>query len=144
MAKQDEEPNPESELYLAYYPDEISNTEESLKVPLSTLVTIFVIKFAENFDKERKSEVKVILKPERSAKEDITFTLKRDCLDFYSILSEERDEVKKSKSDLVNSCVLPAIYVPAYRLCITGLCSGKEEESTMLYNDSYISLDKTC
>jgi len=105
-----------TELYLTYYPAEEEDRKDVISVPLLTLVTVFVVKVAGI----GKSNVKIIFKAAVYNKniDGVTFDLKRDKEFIFS-------EDSESNNDLVESCILPAIYVPAFHLCVTGLCSGK-------------------
>ena len=105
-----------TELYLTYYPTEDDDSRDVIRVPLLTLVTVFVVKVAGNGN----SNVKIFFKPavHDKDKDVVTFCLKRDEEFNFS------DDME-SHNDLVDSCILPAIHVPAYRLGVTGLCSGK-------------------
>jgi hypothetical protein len=105
-----------TELYLTYYPVGDDDDKDVIRVPLLTLVTVFVVKVAGI----RNSNVKIVFKATTrdKDKDDVTFCLKRD--EEFNFSGDD-----DSKNDLVDSCILPALYVPAYRLCVTGLCSGK-------------------
>jgi hypothetical protein len=109
------EPLPECDLYLSYLVED----EDSVEVPLATLVTVFVVKVAEKIDNANLPRVRVYLKPGRGSEGPSVF-LKRSSLSNCSILKAN----DTSGNDVIGSCVLPAIHVPELSLCVTGLCSG--------------------
>lgn len=116
----------ECELYLAYFVDE-SLDEGFLKVPLSTLVTIFVVKIMERMDGAALPNVRLYLKPETLNDNGSTaVTVNKSCLESATILASGDPCWNK----LVSSCILPAILFQTQQLCVTGICSGKSEATT--------------
>jgi hypothetical protein len=113
----------ESELYLTYFAEEEDLDERCLRVPLSTLITIFVVNIAEKLDNEPLPKVKIFLKPETSLENlGVSVSINRNFLKNILVL----DSSNFQSHILINSCVLPAILIPDYQLCVTGLCSGKQ------------------
>ena len=109
------------ELYLAYFADNCLN-QGCIEVPLSTLMTVFVIRIMERMDGAVLPNVRIYLKPEILIDNCSTaISLSKSCLEGATILSSN-DFIQDK---LVSSCVLPAILFPAQQLCVTGLCSGK-------------------
>ena len=112
-----------SELYLPYFVEKNNSIDDNqtIKVPIQNLITIFVIKMAEKMDNESLSNVKIYFKPEPfPEKEGIAISLNRNCLSELSIIAEGENV----NNVLIDSCVLPAIYIPEINLCVSGLCSG--------------------
>ena len=94
------DPTLTTELYLAYYPNKTSNDEDCLSVPLSTLITLYIVKFMENCG-EGQSSLKVFLKSVESSdnKDDFAFSLKRAAIENYNFLTKD----DQSSNDLVRN-----------------------------------------
>ena len=106
--------------------------QQELKAPLSTVVTFFVLKFAQVscpllktvFLNKRKEEGSV--GGVSSMEEDSTISLKIDTVQDDRVFVStgpvfSHPELKGLSGSF--SCQLPAIYLPDQRLWITGLCS---------------------
>jgi len=113
------------ELYLAYFVED-GLDEGCLRVPLSTLVTVFVVKIMEKMDEAGLPNVRIYLKPETfDDNRSTAVIMKKACLEGATILTS--GDLCRDK--LVSSCVLPAILFPTHQLCVTGICSGESGDS---------------
>ena len=109
------------ELYLGYFADDSLNGG-CIKVPLSTFVTVFVVRIMERMDGSVLPNVRIFLKPEVFTDNGSTaVSLGKSCLEGATILTS--GDLCREK--LVSCCVLPAILFPAQQLCVTGICSGE-------------------
>ena len=123
------------QLFLEYR-EEISN---SVLVPISTLLTQFVLNYAGKDVQQEKQDLLsaiffISLKTVEpagkgdNAKSTVepTFQMKKCALSSKSrFFSREslNNELSNKELDIAKNCVLPALFIPQYDLCITGLCS---------------------
>ena len=142
----------EIQLFLEYYEDVPSSVkgnpcndvcnqtlnQQSLLLPLSSLLTQFVLSYSAREGKQNQELLSSIcFIPQRyqvpdSYENDISienkpyFRMKRSILSSKSRLlsfASLQDNLSESELDIAKNCVLPALYIPKYELCITGLCS---------------------
>ena len=120
---------------------EVDRLGEFIFVPLPTLLTQFVLNYSARDVKEENQELLTSIcfvpknihnsMPLANSKKHIElpnepcFSMKQRALSKKSkILSmKSLDELPHNVLDCVRYCVLPALYIPQYELCITGLCS---------------------
>ena len=112
---------------------------ESLVVPLSTLLTQFVLNYGcRELEKEKQDLLTSICfipqeyaEPAKDRVEAETpiepyFHMKRSALSSKSILltfKSLNDDFSNKELEIAKNCSLPALFIPEYDLCITGLCS---------------------
>ena len=119
-------------------PFDTSLLKESIVVPLSTLLTQFVLNYCcRESEKEQDLLTSICFIPqkyEEPAKDRVKaetpiepyFQMKRSALSSKSVLPTFKslnDELSNKELEIAKNCTLPALFIPEYDLCITGLCS---------------------
>ena len=121
----------------------LQRENDFLWVPLPTLVVQFVLNYsAFSQSKDRNSALKIVkfipkgfLNEYRSSKSDKEnsndqpYCINKSAISLVSqvyspaSLSRELKHGTNKNMATIQSCVLPALYIPSHDLCITGLCS---------------------
>ena len=112
--------------------------KESLVVPLPTLLTQFVLNYGCRESEETQDLLTSICFIPQIYKEPAAnrievetpiepyFQMKRSALSSKSILLSFKslnDDLSHKELEIAKNCTLPALFIPEYDLCITGLCS---------------------
>ena len=120
-----------------------NSSNDFICVPLSTLITQFVINFSgwgESKNNESLKTIYFLPKGFQDIKQNIyeeqenvtveqVFHMKRSAMlstsEVFShkALKEDLSDNFQKSLNRIKCCVLPALYIPEYELCITGLCS---------------------